>query len=46
MVFQMTLRLVFILIFGFLLHGYIWQALDREEFPHESLPHWFVWLFR
>jgi hypothetical protein len=30
----------------FLAMGYIWQALDEEEFPDRDLPPWFVWLFR
>jgi hypothetical protein len=30
----------------FLAMGYIWQALDEEEFPDHELPQWFVRLFR
>jgi hypothetical protein len=30
----------------FILGGFLWQALDYEMFPDESLPRWFVWLFR
>jgi hypothetical protein len=36
-----------VILIGVLIHGgYTWQALDHEAFPDESLPHWFVQLFR
>jgi hypothetical protein len=35
-----------ILISVLVIGGHTWQALDHEAFPDESLPHWFVQLFR
>lgn len=26
----------------FMATGYLWQALDEEEFPDDELPNWFV----
>jgi hypothetical protein len=38
--------IVFLIVLLFFLGGYTWQALDTETFPDESLPRWFVRLFR
>jgi hypothetical protein len=34
--------LLLIVVFLLLFLGYVWQAIDVEEFPSEELPTWFV----
>jgi len=37
---------LFLILFLFFVNGFIWQALDEEEFPDSELPEWFVRMFR